>query len=449
MNGLLEQTIDLAYNPRPWQRECHMSMTRFTVLALHRRAGKTEAALRELLENAMTCRLTMPTYFYVAPFLKQAKTIAWARLKQIVEPLRAAALASINESELTVTLPFNGAVIRVFGADNPDAMRGVRLDGVVLDEVAQIKPEVWDEILQPTLSDRMGWALFIGTPKGVNLFSQLFYKALSGSPGWTAAKYTVYDTQAIAEEEVERLRADMTEQAFAREYLCDFTAAGDDQVLSLLEAEDAARRHYREEDYSYAPRILGCDPARFGGDRSVITRRQGLVVLKMTAHRGLNNMQLADKLAHEIDLWEADATFVDVGGGAGVIDRLIQLGHTVHEVNFGAGAADPRFLNKRSEVWWGMADWIRAGGAIPDDMELKQELATPTYSYTVSNKIQIESKDDIKKRLQGGASPDKADSLATTFAMPVQKRDIKREVFEHMGVSVSRTEREYDPFANI
>ena len=348
-----------------------------------------------------------------------------------------------------MTLPFNGAVIRVFGADNPDAMRGVRLDGVVLDEVAQIKPEVWDEILQPTLSDRMGWALFIGTPKGVNLFSQLFYKALSGSPGWTAAKYTVYDTQAIAEEEVERLRADMTEQAFAREYLCDFTAAGDDQVLSLLEAEDAARRHYREEDYSYAPRILGCDPARFGGDRSVITRRQGLVVLKMTAHRGLNNMQLADKLAHEIDLWEADATFVDVGGGAGVIDRLIQLGHTVHEVNFGAGAADPRFLNKRSEVWWGMADWIRAGGAIPDDMELKQELATPTYSYTVSNKIQIESKDDIKKRLQGGASPDKADSLATTFAMPVQKRDIKREVFEHMGVSVSRTEREYDPFANI
>lgn len=207
MNGLLGLSIDLAYRPRQWQRECHMSMARFTVLALHRRAGKTELALRELLENAMTCRLTMPTYFYVAPFLKQAKTIAWARLKQIVEPLRAAALASINESELTVTLPFNGAVIRVFGADNPDAMRGVRLDGVVLDEVAQIKPEVWDEILQPTLSDRMGWALFIGTPKGVNLFSQLFYKALSGSPGWTAAKYTVYDTQAIAEEEVERLRA--------------------------------------------------------------------------------------------------------------------------------------------------------------------------------------------------------------------------------------------------
>ncbi|HCA51984.1 MAG TPA: terminase, partial [Mycobacterium sp.] len=139
----------MGYRPRPWQRECHARRRRFTVLALHRRAGKTELALRELVDKALRFTLELGLYFYVAPQLKQAKAIAWTRLKQIVAPLQLRGLAEVNESELSVRLRTNGAVVRVYGADNPDAMRGVRLDGVVLDEVAQMKPEVWDDILQP------------------------------------------------------------------------------------------------------------------------------------------------------------------------------------------------------------------------------------------------------------------------------------------------------------
>lgn len=124
-------TIDLGYRPRQWQRECHISRKRFTVLALHRRAGKTELALRQLLDSALRCQLELGLFFYVAPLLKQAKAIAWARLKQIVAPLQMAGLAEVNESELWVRLRSNGAIIRMYGADNPEAMRGVRLDGVV------------------------------------------------------------------------------------------------------------------------------------------------------------------------------------------------------------------------------------------------------------------------------------------------------------------------------
>jgi hypothetical protein len=97
-------------------------------------------------------------------------------------------------------------------------MRGLRIDGSVIDEVAQIKPEVWMDIIQPALSDRKGWAMFIGTPAGINLFSELYYKAAS-LPEWHAARYTVYDTHALDEDEVARLKRDMAETSFAREYL--------------------------------------------------------------------------------------------------------------------------------------------------------------------------------------------------------------------------------------
>ena len=183
---------------RTWQRECAKLAAgkRFVVMALHRRAGKTEIALKKLLDSAVKCQADLPLYFYVAPYLKQAKIIAWARLKQMVAPLVRTGAVEISEVELYVRFTHNGAIIRIFGADNPDAMRGVRLDGAVIDEVAQIKPEVWEEIIQPALSDRKGWAWFIGTPKGINLFSSLFFGA-SNRPDWAAARYTVYDTDAL------------------------------------------------------------------------------------------------------------------------------------------------------------------------------------------------------------------------------------------------------------
>lgn len=436
-------TIRLDYNPREWQRQCHRERKRFTVLALHRRAGKTELAIMELIDKAMKFKLELGMFVYIAPFLKQAKAIAWQRLKQKLGPLMVAGAVDINEGDLSVTFKHNGAIIRLFGGDNPDAMRGLRVDGAVIDEVAQIKPEVWIDIIQPALSDRLGWAMFIGTPAGINLFSEIYYKA-EHLDDWHAARYTVYDTHAIAAAEVERLKRDMSETSFAREYLCDFSAAGDDQLISLSDCEEAARRVYTDKDVLDAPKILGVDPARFGDDRSVIFKRQGLQAFTPLVYRGIDNMDLAARVAAQIEQWQPDAVFIDSGAGAGVIDRLRQLGYDVTEVPFGGKATMPSlFVNRRAEMWWGMKEWLDLGGAIPNDNALKQELATPIYWFDSAGRKVLEPKDEIKKRLQGGGSPDMADALALTFAYPVKKRPVI-DIYDR-GKSKNGA-KEYNPY---
>lgn len=414
--------LSVDYSPRQWQRNCHYALKRFNVFVLHRRAGKTELAIMELLDKAMRFDKGMGLFFYIAPFLKQAKAIAWSRIKHKLQPMIGTGAVSINESELSVTFAHNGSVIRIFGADNPDAMRGVRLDGIVIDEVAQIRPTVWEDIIQPTLSDRNGWAIFTGTPNGVNLFSEIFYKA-QNLPDWHAAIYTVYDTDAVAASEVQRLRRDMTETSFSREYLCDFNASAEDQLISLSDSNAAANRKYPDTDFMDAPKILGVDPARFGDDRSVIIRRQGLKASDIVMFRGLDNMQLAARVAQICQDWDPDAVFIDSGGGAGVLDRLRQLDYDPVEVPFGGRAIlEQQFVNRRTEMWWNMKEWVEAGGWIPSDPMLRQELSTPTYWFDAQGRKVLESKDEIKKRLQGGASPDIADALALTFAYPVGKR---------------------------
>ena len=455
MNPEAVLRVKLDYSPRLWQLKCHTALKRFSVLALHRRAGKSELAIMHLINSAVNFDKELGLFFYVAPYLKQAKIIAWARLKQKLAPMIQRGAVEINESELTARFLHNGAIIRIFGGDNPDAMRGVRLDGAVIDEVAQIKPEVWIDIIRPALSDRKGWALFIGTPNGINLFSELYYSAEKQSD-WYRALFTVYDTEAIDPDEIENLKATMSETSFAREYLCDFTASGDDQLISLAEAHAACERVYKAEDIDYAPRILGVDPARFGDDRSAICKRQGLQVFPIETHRGLNNMELAGRVAHIIDTWHPDAVFIDAGAGSGVIDRLRQLNHDIVEVNFGGKATSSTFVNKRCEMWFTLAEAIKHGGlALPRDNALMQDLGAPTYWYDETGKRKLESKDDIKKR--GLPSTDLGDALALTFAFPVAKKLIPlfpvnmnaRKVSEGYDPYHNHDSGSYDPYARL
>ena len=439
--------IDLQYIPRPWQKSCHLNKKRFSVYALHRRAGKTELALSQLVHDAIKTDKELAMFVYVAPFLRQAKAIAWARLKQKIEPLRRQAVVDINEGELSVKFKHNGAIIRLFGGDNPDAMRGLRLDGCVIDEVAQIKPELWMDIVQPCLSDRLGNCIFIGTPSGINLFSELYYKAIDEDE-WAAARFTVYDTDSLHPNEVTRLKRDMSETSFAREYLCDFSAQGDDQLIALADTEEAAQRVYQKADISLSPLIFGIDPARFGSDRSVVFRRSGKQGFKPVVYRGIDNMELASRVANLIEEYDPDAVFCDAGAGSGVIDRLRQLGYDIIEIPFGGKATKPElFTNRRTEMWWLMKQWIEEGGAIPNDTALKQELATPIYWYDNVGRRVLESKDQIKKRLQGAGSPDLADALALTFALPVAKK-IPEDIYIKRRREATHKE-EYDPYTRV
>ena len=439
--------IKLDYTPRTWQRECHIKKQRFSVYALHRRSGKTELAIMELIDKAMKTDKELAMFVYIAPFLRQAKAIAWARLKQKIEPLRRTSVIDINEGELSVRFKHNGAIIRLFGGDNPDAMRGLRLDGIVLDEVSQLKNELWTDIVQPALSDRLGWSIFIGTPSGINLFSELYYKAIE-EDGWTAARYTVFDTDSLHPDEVTRLKRDMSETSFAREYLCDFSAQGDDQLIALADTEDAAKRIYQSDHVRLFPIILGIDPARFGDDRSVVFRRQGKQAFKPVVYRGIDNMELASRVANLIEEHKPDAVFCDAGAGSGVIDRLRQLSYDVIEIPFGGKAMKPdQYINRRTEMWWLMKQWIEEGGAIPNDVALKQELATPIYWYDNVGRRVLEGKDQIKKRLQGAGSPDLADALALTFALPVAKK-VPEDIYIKRRKEATQ-KADYDPYTRI
>lgn len=440
-------SITLDYTPRAWQKECHVKKQRFSVYALHRRSGKTELAIMELIDKAIKTDKELAMFVYVAPFLRQAKAIAWARLKQKIEPLRRNSVIDINEGELSVRFKHNGAIIRLFGGDNPDAMRGLRLDGIVMDEVAQLKNELWTDIVQPALSDRLGWSIFIGTPSGINLFSELYYKAIDEDE-WAAARFTVYDTDSLHPNEVTRLKRDMSETSFAREYLCDFAAQGDDQLIALADTEDAAKRTYQPDHVKMSPVVLGIDPARFGDDRSVVFRRQGKQGFKPIVYRGIDNMDLAARVANLIEEHNPDAVFCDAGAGSGVIDRLRQLSYDVIEIPFGGKATKPeQYINRRTEMWWLMKQWIEEGGAIPNDTALKQELATPIYWYDNVGRKVLESKDQIKKRLQGAGSPDLADALALTFALPVAKKEMEDIYIKRRKVATQK--EEYDPYTRM
>lgn len=420
--------LSFHYQPRRWQRVTHEQRTHNFVLAVHRRAGKTKLAVCDLLDSAVRFNLDRGMFGYIAPLRTQAKSIAWSELKATCRDLIVSGHATVHESELAVNL-WNGAVVRLFGADDPDALRGYRWDKVWLDEVAQMKADVWPEVIMPACQDRNAPAGFIGTPKGVDAFSDLYYKALNDTTGeWSARRWTVYDTGVFTAEEIERIKGNMSEKAFAREFLCDFEAGAEDQLITITDVEEAARRPATERVAFGAPVVLGVDPARFGDDRTVIVRRQGAVCFEPIVLRDVDNMAVADRVISEKTKHGASAIFVDIGQGAGVVDRLRQLGHTTIEVPFGGKAnADALYYNRRSEMWALMRDWLRSGGVIPNDLGLKQELCAPTYTYDNRGRIKLEGKDEIKKRLPD-TSPDKGDALALTFAAPVAAPTLESEL---------------------
>ncbi len=435
------QRVELPFTPFAHQRAAHalQLVTRFLVLVWHRRAGKTVFAVMELLLAALACTRDAGHFGYIAPLRHQAKSVAWKYVKQFARLIPGAV---INEGELFVEFP-NGARVRLFGADNPDAFRGLYFDGVVLDEVADMHPEVWGEIIRPALADRQGWAIFIGTPKGVNLFSELYYRALKGEDGWGADLRRASETGVLPAAEVEQARREMTPAQFAQEMDCDFAASVEDVLLRLDDVLAAQARRVREGEYSFAAKVLGVDVARYGGDRNCIFPRQGLVAFRPRIFAGMDTMAVAGNVAQSIEKWDPDATFVDVGGiGAGVVDRLHQLGHQVIPVDFGGKANDPRFENKRAEMWWGMADWVKAGACLPELQELQQDLTAPRYTYAnARGRLQLESKDDMRAR--GLKSPDVGDALCTTFFAPVAPRGPRIPGQQQRG-TVATTD--YDPY---
>jgi hypothetical protein len=215
----MSRDIKLKYRPRSVFEDFHSRKERWAVIVAHRRCGKTVACINDLIVKALLENKPHAQYAYIAPFYSQAKSVAWRYLERFSEPV----MTKANQSELWVEL-VNGARIRLFGADNPDALRGNFLDGVVMDEMADMKPSVWGEIIRPLLADRLGWATFIGTPKGHNAFYDIYNEATK-KPNWYVKVLRADQTNLLAQSELDDAKATMSDNQYEQEFLCSFEAA--------------------------------------------------------------------------------------------------------------------------------------------------------------------------------------------------------------------------------
>lgn len=228
------------YRPRVQQAQIHLQLRkhRFGAAVCHRRFGKTVLAVNHLIDDALRCEKPRPRYGYLAPTYRQAKSIAWDYLKHYTSGIPG---RKVNESELWVTLPGDRQV-RLYGADNPDSLRGIYLDGVVLDEYGLMASKTFPEVIRPALSDRLGWAFFIGTPNGKNQFWDVCKTSLT-EDGWFFAEHKASQTGIIPQGELELARKTMTQDEYDQEFECSFEASVKGAVFAteIRRAEEEGR----------------------------------------------------------------------------------------------------------------------------------------------------------------------------------------------------------------
>lgn len=416
--------ITIPYTPRPVFIPIHEGLEthRYSVVVAHRRMGKSVALINHMIKSAVLNQRKHPAprYAFIQPQLKQAKLNAWEYLKHYAQ-----GLPGFKASESELFVEFLGKRIYLFGADNPDALRGGYLDGAVLDEYGDMDPSTFNEVVYPMLADYNGWVIFSGTPKGLNDFYQKAMLAQSDK-SWFYSYNSIMTSGVFAPDKIAEFQKNMPPSAFQQEYMCDFQSSGEDTLIPIEDIANASNRRIVDNQKDY-PLILGVDVARFGDDSTILSPRRGLLAYPQIKFRKLDNMQVVDRVASYIDKHQVDMVFIDAGRGEGVIDRLHQLMYrNVIEVPFGSSARDfKRFENKRAEMWFDMAEWIKTG-SIPNDSNLRTDLSAPRYKYSKNGRIMLESKSDIKERLK--RSPDGGDALALTFAMPVVGANKRRRL---------------------
>jgi phage terminase large subunit len=241
----------IPYCPRGQFRHFHDRTERWACIVAHRRAGKTVACINDLIRSAVTSHDPNGRWGYLAPLYNQAKDVAWDYLKRFSEPVRS---GIPNESELRVDL-FNGNRIRLYGADNPERLRGGYFNGIILDEYADMRPSVWGEVIRPALADKKGWAVFIGTPRG----RQGLYDVWAGKNQWKDVELyrlmlKASETGILSKEELAEAARTMTPEQYEQEFECSFEAAIQGAVYGKLMAQAEADK--RVCPVHYDPSVL-------------------------------------------------------------------------------------------------------------------------------------------------------------------------------------------------
>lgn len=269
------------------QREIANSPARFRVACCGRRFGKSHLAIREIAKFA---RYPNQTVFYVAPSYRQAKQIIWKKLKKKLISINW--VRKTNETELSLEL-VNGTIISLKGAENYDSLRGVGINFLVIDEMADIAPEAWTEVLRPALSDTQGHALFLSTPKGFNFFKEIYDRAKT-TPNWAAFQFTTLDGGNVPPEEVEQARIDLDARTFAQEFLATF------EKYSGIIAYAFGEHNYKTIDKpsnDLETIIIGCDFNHSPLTACIMRQtKQGLECYDEIVLYGSNTNELVDEI---------------------------------------------------------------------------------------------------------------------------------------------------------
>jgi hypothetical protein len=331
---------------------------------------------------------------------------------------------------------------------NTEAFAGLHNKGRIIlllfDEASKIADKVW-EVAEGALTDEntvIIWIAYGNPTRNTGRFRECFRKF----------RHRWINRQ------IDSRTVDGTNKAFLQQLVDDngedsdivkvrvrgqFPSQSAMQFISETDVDNARKIHLRPQQYKFAPVILGVDPAWTGDDSLVIMLRQGLYS-KCLAEipRNDNDIEVANLIARLEVEHQADAVFIDAGYGTGIFSAGQVMGRAWRLIWFSGKAINPGYFNKRAEMWGTMKQWLKAGGAIdPNDQQLYDDLTAPETVPKLDGKIQLESKEDMKKR--GVPSPNKADALGLTFAEPVAKRTTPIGANNHHAVQV-----EYDPYGD-
>lgn len=350
-----EIVAQIKYQPRRQFMPFHSRTQRFACMVAHRRAGKTVACVNELISQAIYFRkrnregefLKRPRYAYIAPLLKQGKKIAWEYLKEYTAGLEK---KKPSESDLSVTLRHNDAEITIYGADNPDGFRGQYFDGVVLDEYGDMSPSLWGSVILPTLSDRIGWAAFIGTFKGRNHFYNVYRRSqgLDLRPGddpddmrrkWFNYMLDIDRSDILSEEEKRLQKSEMDEEQWEQEFRCnpDAVVKGTYYMKMIVELERAGQI-YNEVEWDPDQPVFVSSDLGFSDSTAFWfwqRRPDGLAIIDYLENHGQNLdyyfEELSGRRPYRYDtIWlPHDARAKTLGTRRTVVEQFLDKGYPV------------------------------------------------------------------------------------------------------------------------
>lgn len=445
--------------PREWQREAFAQIrdhlqdpaTRFQPLMLARASGHGigKSAFIGMVTNwALStcddCKVVITANTDNQLRTKTSPEVGkWARLSIT------SSWFDINATSIATKDPGHSKTWRAdftpWSEHNTEAFAGLHNKGkrivLIFDEASAIADKVW-EVAEGALTDEgteIIWIAFGNPTRNTGRFRECFRRF---KHRWKCAQIDSRTVEGTNKEQIAKWVEDFGEDSdFVKVRVRGmFPSMSARQFIGEADVTGAYGRKLRPDQYSFAPKILTVDPAWEGDDEFVIGLRQGLAFrILHTMAKNDNDLLAAAKIAALEDEHKADAVFIDFGYGTGIVSAGQGMGRDWVLVNFGGESADPGCLNKRAEMWKLCRDWLKQGGAIPEDPMLRDELQAPETVPRIDGKIQLESKKDMKAR--SIPSPNRADALVLSFAFPVTKKS----PLDALRVSSSR--KEYDPYS--